>query len=81
MLLKHLKGEHIDWKAIEQEHTPKTKCHGPCGLVRFKEDFGAKEWKKKQDPHGNACMNKLKDAGTPWRCNRCRKFKGDDKIC
>ena len=81
LLLKHLRGDRIDWTAIEDEHVPKRKCHGTCGLVRFKEDFGAREWKNKQDPHCTACMRKLTDAGTPWRCARCRKFCAEKAFC
>ena len=55
-LLKHLRREPIDWKEIEDRLTPKKICHGPCGLLRFKDEFGATEWKNKTDPHCKACI-------------------------
>jgi len=52
LLLRHLRDESIDWKAVEDKHVPSKKCYGPCMTVRFKEDFSAKEWENKQgDPH------------------------------
>ena len=73
LLLQHLKGEFIDWKQIEEDHIPSKFCHGPCRSMRLKDEFG-KEWSNKIDPHCSACMEKLKVAGTPWRCFRCRGF-------
>ena len=64
VLLKHLRGEYIDWKEIEDRYTPKRKCNGPCMLVRFKEDFFEREFRNTLDPHCKACVQKLLDAGT-----------------
>ena len=77
-LLKHLRREPIDWKEIEDRLTPKKICHGPCGLLRFKDEFGATEWKNRTDPHCKACITKLQEAGTPHRCTRCRKWFSKD---
>ena len=73
LLLQHLKGEFIDWKQIEEDHIPTKFCHGPCRSMRFKDDF----WKGmvKQDRSALLCVyGKIKVAGTPWRCFRCRAF-------
>lgn len=60
LLLKKLRGEDIDWEAIEAKLTPKTRCHGPCNDVRFKQDFFEKEWcKNKKDPVCKACMKNV----------------------
>ena len=34
LLLKHLRGEHIDWKAMEEEFMPRAMCHG-CGVLHL----------------------------------------------
>jgi hypothetical protein len=46
LLLKVLHGEDVDWKAVEDKHTPKKSCVGPCLSVRFKDEFGEKQKKK-----------------------------------
>ncbi|HIF22532.1 MAG TPA: hypothetical protein EYQ27_11655, partial [Gemmatimonadetes bacterium] len=74
LLLKHLRGEPIDWAPIEKRLTPKRKCHGPCLMLRFKDEFGKREWLNRIDPHCSACMAKLQNAGTPVRCSRCRSW-------
>ena len=35
LLLKTLRGEEVDWKAIEEEHMPGAQCEG-CGYVQYK---------------------------------------------
>jgi hypothetical protein len=72
LLLKLLRGEDIDWKAVEDKHTPKRMCSGPCLSVRFKDEFGAKQWKNAEDPLCKACVKRLEEQGTPYRCTRCR---------
>ena len=58
LLLRCLRGEPVDWKAIEDKHTPKTRCHGPCLEVRFKEDFSVFEWRRKEDPCCKTCIER-----------------------
>ena len=43
LLLKKIRGEAIDWDAVENKHSPSTHCRGPCMTVRFKDEFGEKE--------------------------------------
>ena len=74
LLLKHLRGEDIDWKAVEEKHTPQRKCCGPCMTVHLKDKFSAKEWSNKVDPYCSACVDKMKAQGTPQRCHRCRTW-------
>jgi hypothetical protein len=56
LLLKLLHGEDIEWKAVEDKHTPKRTCTGPCVSVRFKDEFGARQWKNAEDPLCKACV-------------------------
>jgi hypothetical protein len=74
LLLKVLRGEDVDLKAVEDKHTPKRMCSGPCLSVRFKDEFGAKQWKNAKDPLCKACVQKLQEQGTPYRCTRCRQW-------
>jgi hypothetical protein len=78
LLLKKLRGEFIDWKAIEEMHTPKQQCRGPCMLQRFKDEFTAKEWRNKQDPVCKVCVEKIKEKGASLRCEQCRKWYAED---
>ena len=45
LLLQVLRRQPIDWKAIEEKHTPSMHCKGPCLTKRPKEAFGEIEWK------------------------------------
>ena len=37
LLLRKLRGEKIDWKAVEEKHAPKRRCKAPCLSVKAKE--------------------------------------------
>jgi hypothetical protein len=74
LLRKILRGEDDDWKAVEDKHTPNRMCSGPCLSVRFKDEFGAKQWKNAEDPLRKACVKRLEEQGTPYRCTRCRRW-------
>ena len=39
LLVRKLRGDKIDWAAIEEEQTPKRRCTGPCMLMRLKDEF------------------------------------------
>ena len=45
LLLQKLRGEHIDWKAIEEKHIPQGKCKH-CHKLRYKDAFRPSQWKK-----------------------------------
>ena len=60
LLLRKLRGEKIDWKAVEEKHVPMAKCCGPCMNLREKKDFDAREWGNKEDPHCKAFIARLK---------------------
>jgi hypothetical protein len=74
LLLRKLRGEIIDWQALEARHTPQTLCRGPCLIMRPKEQFFEKEWKNKDDPHCKECINRLRQQGKTNRCFRCRTW-------
>ena len=48
LLLRKLRGEAIDWEAVENKHTPKMRCHGPCLRAScLKDEFSASSGKTK----------------------------------
>ena len=63
LLLRKLRGEDIDWQAIEEKHTPKARCHGPCLMVKARAEFHEKEWKSKTDPYCKECLKMLREQG------------------
>ena len=71
LLLKTLRGEHIDWKAIEEQHTPSLRCV-QCDFVILKDGFLASQWSRK-DAFSccRKCVQQKKDAGTPYECTNC----------
>jgi hypothetical protein len=74
LLLKTLKREYVDWKAVEEKHIPQRKCRGFCMCMRLKDEFSALEWRNQEDPHCKACVQKRQNQGTPYRCTRCRNW-------
>jgi hypothetical protein len=73
-LLKVLRGDEIDWKAVEDKRAPKRTCARPCLSVRFKAEFGLKQWKNPEDPLCKVCAKRLEEQGTPYSCARCRQW-------
>ena len=71
LLLRHLRREEIDWKAVEDKHTPKTLCQGPCMMVRFKHEFHDKQWKDKATAHCKECIARLRESGKTHQCVKC----------
>ena len=64
LLLKTLRGEYIDWAAIEAKHTPSHMCTG-CGLRCFKEEFQPSQWVRKDCVHYcKGCVHAKIQAGT-----------------
>ena len=46
LLLKVLRGEPIDWDAVEAKHMPSHMCIS-CDRKHFKNDFSEGQWKRK----------------------------------
>ena len=75
LLLKHLRGEDIDWKAIEEEYMPRDKCVN-CGSVKYKHEFPLQQWTRKDKcRHCTGCVDQKEDAGTPLQCSNCKLWK------
>jgi hypothetical protein len=77
LLLKTLRGEHVDWKAIEEKYTPSKRCVA-CGFLVFKQDFLATQWSRKDGfAVCKACVQRKKDAGAPYECGSCHIWKSE----
>ena len=80
LLLRQLRGDAIDWEAIEKKYMPRKRCAG-CNFVHFKEHFNVGEWNR-DDKIGfcKDCVERKKGAGTPFRCNNCGIWKSADSF-
>ena len=68
LLLKTLRGEEIDWAAIEAKHTPSCMCTG-CGTRCFKDEFQPSQWARKDCVrYCKGCVHAKTQAGTPLEC-------------
>ena len=67
-MLRVLRGEAVDWKELEERHTPQRRCVG-CKCRCFKDEFLLSQWNRKDDMHRCIqCMEKKREAGTPFEC-------------
>ena len=66
LLLKKLRGEEIDWKAIEEQYIPKKLC-GICGQVRMKEQFTRYEFRSRETKY--ICLESMED------------FRDENEVC
>ena len=77
LLLRHLRGEQLDWAAIEAKYTPRERC-SECNYVYCKEHFQTLQWNRKdQLSVCKACVADQKSQGTPFRCNICGLWKSE----
>jgi len=77
-LLKHLRREDSDWKAIGEEYMPPDKCVN-CGCVRYKHEFPLQQWTRKdKHRHCAKCVTQKEEAGTPLECSNCKWWKANE---
>ena len=74
-MLRVLRGDAVDWKEVEERHTPQRRCVG-CSCRCFKDEFLLSQWNRKDEMHRcNACLDKQREAGTPFECTTCFQWK------
>ena len=79
LLLKVLRHEEIDWKAIEDKYTPHKLC-SLCGFNRFKEQYLPSQWSRKDKLSVcRTCTEEKQRAGTPYECMTCNVWKPEVK--
>jgi hypothetical protein len=77
LLLTALRGEAIDWAAIEQEFMPRARCYG-CNFIRFKCSYALQQWSRQnKQPYCKDCVDKKKRLDTPLQCNTCYMWKAE----
>ena len=75
LLLKCLRGEHLDWNAIEKEFMPSGKCT-LCSVVKYKNQYRPNQWSREDNLRVcDICLEDKKSRGTPWQCMECRLWK------
>ena len=77
VLLRHLRGEHVDWQEIEAEYTPQRRCTN-CNFTLFKTQYQVGQWNRQdQKSVCQDCVNQKKSEGTPYQCNICERWKAE----
>ena len=74
LLLRHLRGEQINWKALLAKYCEERPC-STCGERRQSCAFTAGQWKRDdKDRVCRECTQHYAEAGTPWQCNVCKQW-------
>jgi hypothetical protein len=80
LLLKHLRGEEINWKEIEEKYMPSRRCVG-CNFVNYKDAFQVGQWNREDKiSFCKVCVERKKTEKTPFRCNNCGVWKSEDSF-
>ncbi|CAK0825765.1 unnamed protein product [Prorocentrum cordatum] len=78
LLLQSLRGDPMDWDAIEKEFMPAGKC-ALCSAVKYKNQFALGQWSRDDGLRVcKLCLEGKKSIGTPWQCMECYLWKGQD---
>ena len=79
LLLKVLRGDEIDWAAIEEKHMPRNICTG-CEQTCFKNDFSEAQWKRKDERRFcQDCVKSLSRDGQRRECHGdCKQWKAEE---
>ena len=78
LLLRALRGEAIDWQAIEEKHMPSHMCEG-CKTKTFKSEFSEKQWSRKDGRrYCKDCERTLGHQGIKKQCQHCGDWLPED---
>ena len=78
LLLRQLRGDPIDWKALLAKYCEERPC-SVCGERRQKTAFTAGQWTRgDKDRVCRECTKHYADVGTPWQCNVCKQWHVED---
>ena len=77
LLLSVLRGEEIDWAAIEEKHMPRHMCTG-CETMNFKTDYSEAQWKRSDGRRFcKICEKALSRDGERKECyGNCKQWYG-----
>ncbi|CAK0877809.1 unnamed protein product [Prorocentrum cordatum] len=76
LLLRTLRGEDLDWEAIELEFMPSGRC-AVCGCTKHKNMYPTVgQWSRADGLRvRSVCLEDKKRSGTPWQCMECGLWK------
>ena len=78
LLLQLLRGDPMDWDAIEKEFMPAGTC-ALCSSVKYKNQYALGQWSRDDGRRVcQVCLEGKKSIGTPWQCTECFLWKGKD---
>ena len=78
LLLRVLRGEAVDWEAVEQKHMPSHMCLG-CNSKNFKCEFSEPQWKRKDGKRMcKTCERELSHDGQKKQCKHCGDWHPED---
>ena len=72
LLLRHLRGEDLDWSELDAKHTPTTICTG-CDKTKFKDEFHFRQWHRKEKRYCRICEEE-REKELLWQCARCLQW-------
>ncbi|CAK0820986.1 unnamed protein product, partial [Prorocentrum cordatum] len=73
-----LRGDPMDWDAIEKEFMPAGMC-ALCSSVKYKNQYAVGQWSRDDGRRVcQVCLEGKKSSGTPWQCTECFLWKGQD---
>ena len=75
LLLRQLRGERIDWKALLAKYCEERTC-GACAERKPANAFTAGQWKRSDAKRVRRECAKTY-AGTPWQCNVCKRWHAE----
>ena len=71
LLLRVLRGEEVDWQAVEAKHMPSHMCCG-CDTKCFKAEFSEGQWRRKDGRrHCKECEQTESHHGLKKQCQSC----------
>ncbi|CAK0819674.1 unnamed protein product, partial [Prorocentrum cordatum] len=76
LLLRTLRGEDLDWEAIELEFMPSGRC-AVCGCTKYENMYPTVgQWSRADGLRvRSVCLEDKKRSGTPWQCMECGLWK------
>ena len=80
LLLRHLRGDVINWQALLAKYFEERACSG-CTERKPATAFTAGQWKRDdKDRVCRECTKHYADVGTPWQCNVCTLWHAEENF-
>eukprot|EP00435_Cladocopium_sp_Y103_P058343 s631_g20.t1 len=80
LLLRQLRGDRIDWKALLAKYCEERPC-SMCAERKQSTAFTTGQWKRDdKDRVCRECTHYYAAIGTPWRCNVCKLWHAEDNF-